>query len=119
MDRQLVMGTLKRKLGYEILCMDYPQSRERIEELFRLMADACCYSGSTMPIGRNMVSVQEVRSRFMGQMTVDHMRYVLHALDENTAQVKNIRMYLLVCLYNAPATMHSFYHSLVQYDQYG
>ena len=38
---------------------------------------------------------------------------------ENTTYVRNIKKYLLAALYNAPATIDSYYTSLVSHDMYG
>ncbi len=38
---------------------------------------------------------------------------------ERAAYVRNIKKYLLAALYNAPATIDSYYASLVNHDLYG
>ncbi len=116
MDRDIVLYTLRKKLGYDTLLLDNPQRRDRIEELFCLMADACCYTGETMTIGGNTVPVRDIRARFMQQLTLEHIRYVLNSLDQVTTKVRNIRAYMLACLYNAPATMASFYRVEMMHD---
>ena len=45
--------------------------------------------------------------------------YVLDRMRENTTYVRNIKKYLLAALYNAPATIGSYYTSLVSHDMYG
>ena len=45
-----------------------------------------------------------------------HICYVLHAMDENHADVRNIRQYLLTALYNAPTTMKNYYQAKVNHD---
>lgn len=118
MDRKAIMNMFMSRLEYGSLCIDYPNEQERIEELFRLLTDVCCCKSNSVAIGGNSVPIQQVRAQFL-TLTNSHIRYVLYALEQNTTQVKNIRAYLLACLYNAPATMHSFYHSQVQSDMYG
>ena len=39
--------------------------------------------------------------------------------ETNTTYVRNIKKYLLAALYNAPATIDSYYASLVNHDLYG
>ena len=48
-----------------------------------------------------------------------HIEYVLDRMRENTTYVRNIKKYLLATLYNAPATIDSYYASLVNHDLYG
>ena len=38
---------------------------------------------------------------------------------DSTTYVRNIKKYLLAALYNAPATIDSYYTSLVSHDMYG
>ena len=44
---------------------------------------------------------------------------MLDRMRENTTYVRNIKKYLLAALYNAPATIDSYYTSLVSHDMYG
>ena len=48
-----------------------------------------------------------------------YKRQVLDRMRENTTYVRNIKKYLLAALYNAPATIDSYYASLVNHDLYG
>ena len=43
----------------------------------------------------------------------------LRAVQALSAYVRNIKKYLLAALYNAPATIDSYYASLVNHDLYG
>ena len=53
------------------------------------------------------------------QSTDVYKRQVLDRMRENTTYVRNIKKYLLAALYNAPATIDSYYASLVNHDLYG
>ena len=59
-----------------------------------------------------------VRSRFL-KVNYSHIEYVFDCLDKNTTKVRNIKAYLLAALYNAPATMDSYYRAEVNHDLYG
>ena len=59
-----------------------------------------------------------VKSRFL-KLDSSHIEYVLDRMRENTTYVRNIKKYLLAALYNAPATIGSYYTSLVSHDLYG
>lgn len=48
-----------------------------------------------------------------------HLEYVFDCIDKNTTKVHNIKAYLLTALYNAPATMDSYYRAEVSHDLYG
>ena len=53
------------------------------------------------------------------EIILDNIEYVLDRMRENTTYVRNIKKYLLAALYNAPATIDSYYTSLVSHDMYG
>ena len=53
------------------------------------------------------------------ELILENIEYVLDRMWENTTYVRNIKKYLLAALYNAPATIDSYYTSLVSHDMYG
>ena len=53
------------------------------------------------------------------KLNSSHIRYVMNTMRSNTADVRNIKQYLLTALYNAPATMSAYYQSKVNHDMYG
>ena len=53
------------------------------------------------------------------ELILENIEYVLDRMQENTTYVRNIKKYLLAALYNAPATIDSYYASLVNHDLYG
>jgi len=48
-----------------------------------------------------------------------HIQYMLECLHDNTTKVRNIRAYLLTCIYNAPSIINSYYRAEVNHDMYG
>ena len=56
-----------------------------------------------------------VKSRFM-KLDMGHIRYGMNCLQENTVKIRNIKQYLLAALYNAPATIDSYYRAEVSHD---
>ncbi|MEY8410167.1 DUF6017 domain-containing protein, partial [Lachnospiraceae bacterium 62-26] len=53
------------------------------------------------------------------KMLLYNLEYVFDCIDKNTTKVGNIKAYLLAALYNAPATMDSYYRAEVNHDLYG
>ena len=45
-----------------------------------------------------------------------HLQYVFDCLNKTTSRVGNIKSYLLTTLYNATATMKSYYDAAVRHD---
>ena len=74
----------------------------------------------SVPAGRpgDDYPAEVVKSRFL-KLNSSHIEYVLDRMRENTTYVRNIKKYLLAALYNAPATIDSYYASLVNHDLYG
>ena len=105
-------------LDYECLVHDFPFREEAIAGILDLLTETMLSSKREIRIGGEMRPAQVVKNRFM-KLNGSHIRYVLHAMEENPTEVRNIRQYLLTALYNAPATMDHYYKSRVNYDLYG
>ena len=114
-DRNLVVHLLKNKLGYLRLVHDRPEDEKKIGEIIELLADVCTQTGDTVLINGGSVPIGDARKRFMS-LTAAHICYVLDRLAQTTGKVRNIKNYLLTCLYNAPATITLYYEALVQHD---
>ena len=74
--------------------------------------------GNMIRIAGDDYPAEVVKSRFL-KLNSSHIEYVLDRMRENTTYVRNIKKYLLAALYNAPATIDSYYTSLVSHDMYG
>ena len=105
----------REELGIDELKAEYPSNADMIEELFELIVDTVCSSRSFIRIGKENLPAEIVRSRMM-KLNAEHIRYLISCLNENTTKIRDIRQYLLTALYNAPATISSYYNQLVQYD---
>ena len=87
-------------------------------ELVELMVDTVCSNREMIRIAGDDYPAEVVKSRFL-KLNSSHIEYVLDRMRENTTYVRNIKKYLLAALYNAPATIDSYYTSLVSHDMYG
>ena len=124
MDNKAVDAIIKREdyrryfreeLGIDELKTEYPSNADMIEELFELIIDTVCSSRAFIRIGKENLPAGIVRSRMM-KLNAEHIRYLISCLNENTTKIRDIRQYLLTALYNAPATISSYYNQLVQHD---
>ena len=77
-----------------------------------------CSNREMIRIAGDDYPAEVVKSRFL-KLDSSHIEYVLDRMRENTTYVRNIKKYLLAALYNAPATIDSYYTSLVSHDMYG
>ena len=105
-------------IGYEYLIQVDHIDREQLDEIAELIVDTVCSARKTIRIAGDDYPAEVVKSRFL-KLDSSHIEYVLDRMRENTTYVRNIKKYLLAALYNAPATIGSYYTSLVSHDLYG
>ena len=56
-----------------------------------------------------------VRERFRA-LTSHHIEYVFDCMKKSDTEIRNIKQYLLTSLFNAPATLESYYRAKVSHD---
>ncbi len=87
-------------------------------ELYLLIHDVM-YGNQTMPLTVNKTAVDpdDVKKRLL-QLNEMHLDYVIDCLEENPNRdgIRDIRAYMMTCLYNAPVTMSQFYRQMVNHD---
>ena len=107
-----------REVIHENIDYQY-HAREDVDELVELMIEVMMMPEDSMiRIAGVEKPVALVKSRFM-KLNYSHIEYVLFCLNRNTTKVGNIKAYLLTALYNAPATINSYYQAEVNHDMYG
>ena len=117
-ERENYRELILENIEYDILVQNEHVDRDRLDELVELMVDTVCSRRETIRIAGDDYPAEVVKSRFL-KLNSSHIEYVLDRMRENTTYVRNIKKYLLAALYNAPATIDSYYTSLVSHDMYG
>ena len=117
-ERESYRELILENIEYDILVQNEHVDRDRLDELVELMVDTVCSRRETIRIAGDDYPAEVVKSRFL-KLDSSHIEYVLDRMRENTTYVRNIKKYLLAALYNAPATIDSYYASLVNHDLYG
>ena len=117
-ERESYRELILENIEYDYLIQNHQLDRDRLDELVELMVDTICSRREMIRIAGDDYPAQVVKSRFL-KLDSSHIEYVLDRMRENTTYVRNIKKYLLAALYNAPATMDSYYTSLVSHDMYG
>ena len=107
---------IKENIEFEALVHRY--GYERVDELVELMLQTVLCQRPYIRIAGDDYPREVVKSRFL-KVNFSHVEYVFDCLDNNTTKVRNIKSYLLAALYNAPATMDSYYRAEVNHDLYG
>lgn len=103
---------VKDFLEYDALICDNPFDKRTIDGIIDLVTEIISSTLPKIRIGGELFASNIVKSRFL-KLEKEHIEYVMMSLEKNTKQIKNIKSYLLTSLYNAPATMNSFYKSMV------
>ena len=106
---------LNDSLELEILKKDYPLDSEVIEGIKELILDILCSKRETIVIAGDEKPTTVVKSRFM-KLKMEHIKYVIDCMRGNKTKIRSIKQYLLAALYNAPATMESYYQAAVSHD---
>ena len=117
-ERESYRELILENIEYDILVQNEHVDRDRLDELVELMVDTVCSNREMIRIAGDDYPAEVVKSRFL-KLNSSHIEYVLDRMRENTTYVRNIKKYLLAALYNAPATIDSYYTSLVSHDMYG
>ncbi|MGN0131242.1 MAG: DUF6017 domain-containing protein [Lachnospiraceae bacterium] len=109
---------IRRNIGYECLVNDYPYEQKMIDEIVELMVEVVCAKRQYTRVAGSDFPHEVVKARIL-KLDIEHIRFVISCLKENTTKVKNIKQYILTVLFNAPTTISNYYSSLVNHDMYG
>ena len=115
MSRSDLEDEIKSNIDYDIIIENKQNDKRQIDEIVTLMLDAISSPSPTVRINGTDISKSAVRERFL-QLDSEHIEYVIFAMERSKPEIRNIRAYLLTALYNAPATMDSYYSALVSRD---
>ena len=107
---------IRENVEYSILTERYGE--QRMDETVELMLEVVLSKRPYIRIAGDDFPREVVRGRFL-KINSSHLQYVFGCIDKNTTKVGNIKAYLLAALYNAPATMDSYYRAEVNHDLYG
>ena len=106
---------IRENMEIDILYQQYPYDKELLDGIYDLILETVlCKSGNVI-IASNEYPLQLVKSKFL-KLNSSHIQYVMDCLKETTSKVRNIKKYLLAALFNAPATMKSYYQAEVNHD---
>lgn len=118
-DPEAVLALIRENIEYDHhMRFDTGSDRKMYDELYRVMADTVLGETDSIIISGRTFPYEIVRSRML-KLTGEHLEYVREKLSRHTGEIRNIRSYMLAALYNAPATMETYYTQTVQHDMYG
>ena len=110
--------TILENIEYDLIIGEDGYDRDSVDEAVEQIVDAVSSSKDYIRVGSESRSADVVRSRLL-KLNRFHVEFVLDCMKENTSRIRNIRQYLLTALYNAPASMESYYAARVRHDMRG
>ena len=115
-DADTAEELIKINIAYDIIAT--PTDKEQIDGIVAIMVDTICGTSPSVRIGGSDFPRAAVISRLM-ELNDQHIQYVMEVMGKSTTKIRNIRAYMLTSLYNAPATIDSYYRAEVNHDLYG
>jgi len=105
---------VKDNIEYDILVERNQSGKHYLDELVSIMVDALTSQKETIFVDGEHRPAEAVKKRLLS-LESSHIEFVQECLSENTTHVKNIKAYLLTCLWRAPETMNHRYMMLVNH----
>lgn len=112
-ERLDYLTLVKQQVDYEFLLQT--QSAERVNEMIEVMVDVICSRKPNIRVNGEDMPHEVVKSRFL-KLNGENLSYVLYAMDNNAAEIKNVRSYLITALYNSAATHATFWETMANHD---
>ncbi len=109
--------TIKLQENLELNNLDEEEYKS-VYQVYKIMCDVLEMDfREKILINNTPVSIGLVQKRFLNEITLDHVQYVLDCIKEQE-DVRNIRKYLISSLYNSVGTMDMYYENKVFNDLY-
>ena len=116
---QAYTDIVKTNIDYDILIQGCRTGdREYIDEIVELLVETISIDRETVMISGAEYPYQFVKNKLL-KVNYSHIQYVLECLNDTTTKVRNVKAYLLTCLFNAPSTIGNYYRAEVNHDMYG
>lgn len=103
---------LEEQLDYDDMVSELKTNNETSEiklanEIFELILDTLCQTSGAVLIGKDKYPVDVVKNKFR-QLNQNLILYVIDCVKESSGDIKNIKAYLLTCLFTAASTFDAF-----------
>lgn len=106
---------IRENLELDILIARNPFDEEMLEGIYEMILETVICQRETIVIEGTTYPISLVKSKFM-RLNASHIEYVMESLKCTTSKIRNIKKYMLACLFNAPTTMSSYYQQAVNHD---
>lgn len=111
---------IQTNVEYASLRTSHPFELRLIDEIIEIMVETVMSNGDTIQIASNKYPHSLVKERFLN-VDFGHIQYIIECFKETSKmkEIKNIKQYLKAAIFNAPATIDSYFTAMVQHDMYG
>ena len=106
-----VRQEVRQQVCYDVLEQSVDQ--ELLDELVGLIVETLCDKAQVIRIGSHDYPAELVQER-MRQIDSFCLEYVCACLRKSNPNIRNIKQYLLMALFNAPVTMSHYYYNKAQ-----
>ena len=89
--------------------------RETFDSIVSLILEVLTSRCDTFTLSGRKIPAELVKERFRA-LTSHHIEYVFDCMKKSGSEIRNIKQYLLTSLFNAPATLESYYRAKVSRD---
>jgi hypothetical protein len=108
-----LLQSIKKQIEFDHLMHQYP--KDRLNEIVDLMAETLISQRPKISIASDQYPAALVKKRLQS-INVHHIHYLFETLSQTKTHIRNIKQYLLTALFNAPATIDSYYTAKVNHD---
>lgn len=115
-ERDAYRKLISENIEFDIIKSRYDENM--LTEIVNIITDTVCSNRKSHYIAGDEIPKEVVKSRFL-KLDSTHIEYVFECMQKNTTKIRNIKSYLLTCLYNAVSTINHYYTAEVSHDLYG
>lgn len=109
------INLIRENICYDALLNNHPVDGEMIDGIVDLIVETIISQKAKIKVAGDFYPTEVVRNKFL-RLDFHHIEYVLECFNRNTTEVRNIKNYLLTCLFNAPSTIAAHYKAAVNHD---
>ena len=108
---------VKENISDETLYSNLPiMQRRMLDEMVELMVETLSTQKEMIKIAGDVYPAELVKERLRA-INSSHVEYIFACLKQNVSHIRNIKGYLLAALFNAPATISSYYDALIRHNR--
>ena len=112
-DIRTLTAGVRLSIGYYELREQH--SQDELDNIVSLIVEVLSARCDTFTMSGRKIPADLVKSRFQA-LNSHHIEYIFDCMKKSGSDIRNIKQYLLVSLFNAPATLDSYYRAKVSHD---